>query len=126
MNPSRKSDIRVHYWIGANSTQDEQGTVVVKTIELDDLMGGVAVQYRERQGSESSVFLRYFEKTGLRYLKGGATTGFNHVTTEHDDALFRVTGNKTCRVQQVAIGWESMNDGDCFVLDLGSVGKFSK
>ncbi|KAI4969536.1 hypothetical protein ZWY2020_000450 [Hordeum vulgare] len=33
----------VHFWIGKDSSQDEAGTVAIKTVELDSVLGGRAV-----------------------------------------------------------------------------------
>ena len=41
---SMKLDHDVHFWIGSESTQDEYGTAAYKTVELDDKLGGRAVQ----------------------------------------------------------------------------------
>ena len=61
----------VHFWIGSESTQDEHGTAAYKTVELDDKLGGAAVQHREVQESESKQFLDYFGGKQIMYLAGG-------------------------------------------------------
>jgi hypothetical protein len=45
----------VHIWIGTESSQDEYGTAAYKMVEVDDFLGGVAVQHRQVQGHESEV-----------------------------------------------------------------------
>ena len=37
----------VHIWIGEESSQDEYGTSAYKMVELDDYLGGAAIQHRD-------------------------------------------------------------------------------
>jgi len=109
----------IHFWLGAESTQDEQGTAAYKTVELDDLFHGAAHQYREVQGSESHEFLALFKTINI--LKGGIESGFHHVKPhEYKPRLLHVKGVKDhVRVSQVDLEWKSLNDGDVFILDHG-------
>ncbi|XP_047447661.1 gelsolin-like isoform X2 [Mugil cephalus] len=87
---------------------------------MDDFLKGVPVQYREIQGHESSTFTGYF-KTGLTYMEGGVASGFNHVETNEVEVerLLQVKGRRVVRATEVPVSWDSFNQGDSFILDLG-------
>jgi len=109
----------VHFWLGEHTTLDEAGTAAYKTVELDDKLKGLPVQYREVQGSESDKFLQLFQK--FEILQGGVETGFKHVEPEkYHPRLLHIKGklNKTI-VRQVPPTTDSLNLGDVFILDVG-------
>eukprot|EP01111_Echinosteliopsis_oligospora_P001710 TRINITY_DN124_c0_g1_i1.p1 TRINITY_DN124_c0_g1~~TRINITY_DN124_c0_g1_i1.p1 ORF type:complete len:375 (+),score=121.39 TRINITY_DN124_c0_g1_i1:25-1125(+) len=111
----------VHFWLGLHTTQDEAGTAAYKTVELDDYLSGLPVQYREVQGAESKRFLSYFPK-GVRILEGGKESGFRHVEAEKYKAkLLHIKGTKNnIRVKEVPLTSGSLNSGDVFILDAGT------
>jgi len=110
----------VHFWLGAETSQDEAGAAAIKTVELDDLLGDLPVQYREVQGAESKLFTDCF-RGGIRILEGGVDTGFSHVKPEeYAPRLLHIVGNmKKQSVYQVPLSMDSLNCKDVFVLDLG-------
>jgi gelsolin len=109
----------VHFWLGKNTTQDEAGTAAYKTVELDTLLGGAPIQYREVQDCESSLFLSYFNP-GIRILEGGVDSGFRHVgPAEYKPRLLQLKGKRHVRLRQVPLDPKSVNSGDVFVLDRG-------
>lgn len=55
----------VHFWLGLETSQDEAGAAAILTVQLDDMLGGAPVQYREVQEHESPKFLRYY-KNGMK------------------------------------------------------------
>ncbi|THV02997.1 fragmin60 [Dendrothele bispora CBS 962.96] len=115
----------LHFWLGRDTSQDEAGTAAYKTVELDDHLHGSAVQYREVQGDESDRFLSYFPR--FLSLKGGAASGFHHVTDPpaldlHN--LYRITFyqagvRSNLIVRQVPAEPASLIEGDVYVLDKG-------
>lgn len=109
----------VHFWLGENTTQDEAGVAAYKTVELDDLLGQLPVQYREVQGYESDEFLGLFEPS-MKIMAGGIESGFNHVAPEaYEPRLLHVKGKKKVRSKQVPLSCDSLNQGDVFILDNG-------
>ncbi|KAI6228390.1 Gelsolin-like protein 1 [Aphelenchoides besseyi] len=111
----------IHFWCGSETSIDERGTAAIKTVELDDSLGGLPVQYREIQDHESALFLSYF-KSGIKYLKGGHASGFNHVVSEFKDykpRLFMCKGKRNVRCTEVDCKLSSLNRGDVAILDLG-------
>jgi len=111
----------VHFWLGAETSQDEQGVAAYKTVELDDSLGGAPIQYRESQFSESEHFLSMFKKTGgIEYLSGGVDSGFTHVDRDSfPTRLLHVKGKRTVVCKEVPVAGASLNRGDVFVLDMG-------
>jgi len=109
----------VHFWLGAECSQDEQGVAAYKTVELDDLLGDLPVQYREVQGYESKEFLDLFGGQ-IIVMKGGIDSGFNHVKPqEYKPRLLHMKGKAQVRVMEVPLAAKSLNDGDVFILDAG-------
>ncbi|XP_065822592.1 gelsolin-like [Labrus bergylta] len=110
----------LHYWQGSECSQDESGAAVIFTVQMDDYLHGLPIQYREVQGHESSTFTGYFKK-GLKYMKGGVASGFNHVVTNDVEVqrLLQVKGRRVVRATEVPVTWDSFNKGDSFILDLG-------
>ncbi|XP_053569745.1 villin-like protein [Bombina bombina] len=117
---SLSSDL--HYWIGKESSQDEQGAAALYTTQLDETLGGSPIQHREVQGYESAIFKSYF-KNGIIYKKGGVGSGFKHVETNMYNIrrLLHVKGKKHVTATEVELSWKSFNKGDVFLLDLGKV-----
>uniref|UniRef100_A0A8B9GAY5 Villin-1 n=1 Tax=Amazona collaria TaxID=241587 RepID=A0A8B9GAY5_9PSIT len=112
----------IHYWLGNESSQDEQGAAAIYTTQMDDHLGTVAVQHREVQGHESETFRAYF-KQGLIYKKGGVASGMKHVETNtyNIQRLLHVKGKKNVVAGEVEMSWKSFNRGDVFLLDLGQL-----
>ncbi|NXA07307.1 VILI protein, partial [Sapayoa aenigma] len=112
----------IHYWLGKESSQDEQGAAAIYTTQMDDHLGSVAVQHREVQGHESETFRAFF-KQGLIYKKGGVASGMNHVETNtyNIQRLLHVKGKKNVTAGEVEMSWKSFNWGDVFLLDLGQL-----
>ncbi|XP_071061056.1 gelsolin a isoform X1 [Pseudochaenichthys georgianus] len=111
----------LHFWLGDFCTQDESGSAAIFTVQMDDVLGGSPIQYREVQGHESKTFLGYF-KSGLKYMKGGVASGFKHVVTNEVvmQRVLQVKGRRVVRATEVEVSWDSFNQGDCFLLDLGA------
>lgn len=76
-------------------------------------------QHLEEMEYETDLFMSYF-KSGLFYLEGGIESGFRKVDDDvHEPRLLHIKGKRYPRVFSVPVTAESLNEGDCFVLDLG-------
>ncbi|XP_039813636.1 villin-2-like [Panicum virgatum] len=107
----------IHFWIGKDSSQDEAGTAAIKTVELDAVLGGRAIQHRELQGYESDKFLSYF-KPCIIPLEGGFASGFKKPEEEKFvTRLYICRGKRAIRVKEVPFARSSLNHDDVFVLD---------
>ncbi|KAF7693018.1 advillin [Silurus meridionalis] len=110
----------IHYWIGSEASQDEQGAAAIYAVQLDDFLGSSPVQYREVQHNESNTFCGYF-KQGVIYKQGGVSSGMKHVVTNSSDVqrLLHVKGQRKVSAKEVEMSWSSFNLGDVFLLDIG-------
>ncbi|CAA7405915.1 unnamed protein product [Spirodela intermedia] len=107
----------IHFWIGKDTSQDEAGTAAIKTVELDAVLGGRAIQHRELQGYESDKFLSYF-KPCIIPLEGGVASGFKTVEDEKfETRLYVCKGKRVVRMKQVPFARSSLNHDDVFILD---------
>ncbi|AQL06532.1 Villin-2 [Zea mays] len=107
----------IHFWIGKDSSQDEAGTAAIKTVELDSMLGGRAVQHREPQCYESDKFLSYF-KPCIIPMEGGFASGFKKPEVDKfETRLYICKGKRAIRVKEVPFARSSLNHDDVFILD---------
>ncbi|MBA0846285.1 hypothetical protein Goarm_022954, partial [Gossypium armourianum] len=107
----------IHFWIGKDTSQDEALTAAIKTVELDAVLGGRAVQHRELQGHESDKFLSYF-KPCIIPLEGGIASGFKKPEEEeYETRLYVCRGKRVVKLKQVPFARSSLNHDDVFILD---------
>ncbi|KAF5380713.1 hypothetical protein D9757_007053 [Collybiopsis confluens] len=151
---SESLSYNIHFWLGEDTSQDEAGipsvsctiiivpnhnldmlgTAAYKTVELDDHLHGLPIQYREVQAYESERFLSYFPR-GFICLNGGISTGFHHVAdmplvNTHKLYRISITTNlhpskahsptQLLAIRQVPFSASSLVEGDVFVLDKGT------
>ncbi|WOG96873.1 hypothetical protein DCAR_0416211 [Daucus carota subsp. sativus] len=110
----------IHFWLGRDTSQDEAGTAAIKTVELDAVLKGRAVQYREVQGRETEKFLSYF-KPCIIPQAGGVASGFKHAEAEeHETRLYVCKGKHVVHVKEVEFVRSSLNHDDVFILDTES------
>ncbi|XP_078344525.1 advillin-like [Oculina patagonica] len=108
----------IYFWLGPETSTDEQGAAAQLSVTLDDELGGYPVQHRVVGGHEDAQFMNLFKK-GLRLLDGGHASGFREGKKKFEKALIRVKGKRKVYAAQVPLSVDSLNNGDCFVLDTG-------
>lgn len=109
----------IFFWLGTETSQDESGAAAIYTVQLDDKLGGHAIQHREVQGQESNQFKSLFNNN-IKYLPGGVPSGLRHVDTTVQKKMYVVKGKKNIRVKPVEPSAASLNKGDSFIYDAGS------
>lgn len=111
----------LHFWLGSDCTQDEQGSAAYFCVNVDDKLNGKPVQHRETQGSESKLFMSHFES--VTYLDGGCDSGFKTVEpTTYKPRLLHVKGVLSkVRVSQVPLSSSSITHGDVYILGLSMI-----
>ena len=95
------------------------GSSAALSVQLSANLDMGSRHHLEEQGYETDMFMSYF-KAGLFYLEGGVESGFRHVEPEsYEPRLLHCKGKRYPRVFSVPVNGSSLNEGDCFVLDLG-------
>ena len=117
----KKDNYIIYYWIGARSSQDEQGAAALRTIELDDRLGGLPVQVRVVQGKEPQHFLAMFGGKMTIFMGGRASAFDGDDAVDRgipDQYLLQITGSNkfSTKAIQEDLSAGSLNTNDCFVL----------
>lgn len=108
----------IYFWLGPETTQDEQGAAASLSVTLDTELGDFPVQHRVVGGHEDSKFKGLF-KDGIKFLDGGHASGFKEGKKKFTKALMQVKGKRKIYASQVPATIDSLNIGDCFVFDCG-------
>lgn len=91
-------------WFAYQNKKDEVGTAAIKTFELDAILGGRAVQYRELQGHETEKFLSYFRPCIIPQ-EGGMASGCRPAevdSSEHETRLYVCKGRHVVHVKEAS------------------------
>lgn len=107
----------IYIWQGAESSQDEVGASALLAVQLDDELGGGAVQVRVVQGKEPAHLMSLFGGQPMVVHKGG-TSRENGQSEVADTRLFQVRANPAGHTRAVEVdpSSSSLNSSDVFVL----------
>ncbi|XP_052079404.1 advillin-like isoform X1 [Mytilus californianus] len=118
-HPDNKNHV-IYYWQGAKSTTDERGTSALKAVEMDDALGGAAVQVRVVQGKEPIHFMAIFDGKMIIFEggKAGWENGEKSTNGPGDTYMLQVRGTNPLNTKavQVDLDAESLNSNDVFVI----------
>ncbi|KAM0020504.1 putative villin headpiece, villin/Gelsolin, ADF-H/Gelsolin-like domain superfamily [Helianthus debilis subsp. tardiflorus] len=109
-NASKRGTFRydIHYWIGKDASEDEAEVAAIKTLELDKVLGGRSVQYRELQGYETERFLSCFKPCIMPE---------ESERREHKNRMFVCKGKHVVRIQEVPCARSSLTHDAVFIFD---------
>ncbi|KAF5294711.1 hypothetical protein FQA39_LY00195 [Lamprigera yunnana] len=113
----------IYYWQGNKSSIDEKAASAIKTIQMDNELGGRAVQIRVVQDYEPKHFLHIFKGKLITFL-GGHASGFKNIK-EHDTyvedetRVYRVRGTNEVdvRASQQQASAKSLASDDVFIVE---------
>nr|CAI5823335.1 unnamed protein product [Callosobruchus analis] len=101
-------EYHAHFWLGSETTPDKSGVAAYKTVELDNFIGGSAIQHREAETNESSRFLSYFRK-GIRILRNDSGRSF--------PKLYKILRKKTAVLTELSgITWDHFSSSEVLIL----------
>ena len=75
-NDGRTDRYIIYYWLGGDSSQDEAGAAALRSVELDERLGGQPVQVRVVEGKEPAHFLAMFGGK-MKIFQGGKSSSFD-------------------------------------------------
>uniref|UniRef100_UPI00398F422C scinderin n=1 Tax=Pristiophorus japonicus TaxID=55135 RepID=UPI00398F422C len=109
----------IYTWQGTNATKDEITMSAFLTVNLDQSLGGGAVQVRVTQGKEPSHLLSLFKDKPLIIYKDGTSRKEGQAPVP-PKRLFQVRKNLATitRIVEVDTDAQSLNSNDVFVLKL--------
>jgi len=113
----------IYFWQGTKSTTDEKGASALHAMDLDDNLGGRAVQIRVVMNKEPAHFLKMFGGKMVVFM-GGHVTGFRDLH-DHDDydpdevRMWHIHGDdeNSTRALQVPARAASLNSNDVFIVE---------
>ncbi|CAH1989954.1 unnamed protein product [Acanthoscelides obtectus] len=101
-------EYHIHFWIGSETTPDKSGVAAYKTVELDNFIGGHAVQHREAESNESSRFLSYL-KNGIKILTNKSKRIY--------PKLYKILKRKTPILMELSgITWQHFSSSEVMIL----------
>ena len=119
--PSDTKEYIIYFWQGRYSSMDEEGASAILAVQLDEELGGSAVQVRVTQGKEPIHFRSIFDGQMIIH-SGGVASGFKNVI-DHDEIdddgcrLYQVKGNSAENTYAFAVEEKasSLNSSSCFL-----------
>ncbi|KAF7205503.1 gelsolin isoform X1 [Nothobranchius furzeri] len=107
----------IYIWQGAESSKDEIGASAILAIQMDDELGGGAVQVRVVQGKEPAHLMSLFGGRPMVIYKGGASRNDGQ-SERAETRLFQVRANPAGDTKAVEVDPSSscLNSSDVFLL----------
>jgi len=115
-----KEHFLIYYWLGVDSTQDEQATAAACSVDLDQKLEGRAVIVRVVQGKEPPHFLTIYNNKMIVF-EGGYGSGFKNsgeATHSKKSAYMLHVRSNAGRTKAVEcdLRGSSLNSNDCFIV----------